>query len=235
MIIIPEHILKSVIDGIVLTIQTDIKTVRDSKETFLYRLFGDLGYGRFKYYEQALKLFSDDSAKSRKIRTKMSFDGELSQFPVMYVTIGSDTHNFGAIGVNEFDRIYGDKDTRIYPEYAVRFTGESSIVIASDSVEETIILYHTIRAMLIACIDTMSLSGLENIQFGGMDIRTDEELVPKNVFMKAISVKYEYEVHTPSTIHSFGENIRELIASNTAQANLRSTGDSPFLIESDKL
>lgn len=230
MITIPEHILKSVLDGIILTISNDIMLVSERENTILYRLFGELGVGSFKYYDQAVAMFSFNNGKARRIKTKMSFDGDMSSFPVIYVTTGSDKYNFSGIGMTEYDQTFGDPDTRIYPKLSTRFTAESSIVIASDSIEEVLILYHVIRAMIIASIVTMSESGLENMKIGGMDIRTEDDLIPKNVFMKAISLEYEYDVIVPSTVYSYGEAIRDIIVQNIAIAN--EAGGNPYIIRS---
>lgn len=198
-VVIPELALKTILDGLLANISKNLKEV-PKEETMLFRIFGSQAYNKFKYYEQGVALFTQTNRKSRQIKTKVAFDGDLSSYPTIYITIGKDDYAFSGIGDQDGGYV-NDKDKRSTPMKRCRFRGESSIVLVTDSVEEMAIMYHVIRAMLISSGDTFGYWGLENVKVGGADVQLNEDTIPKAVYMRAISLVYEYDILIPSMIH----------------------------------
>lgn len=202
-LVLPEHSLKNILDGLLAMMSDNLKQVPNKEQTMLYRMFGDTAYNKFKYYEQGVSLFTKSNGKARQIKTKLSFDGDLSQFPIIYIPTGKDDYSFSGIGDQDSNYVE-DKDGRQTPMKTCRFKGESSFVIVSDSIEEVLLIYHAVRALLVAAGDTFGYYGLDTVQLGGADVQLNEEQIPKNVFMRAMSIKYEYDITIPSIIHSSG-------------------------------
>lgn len=196
MIIIPENIIRNIVSGILVAIDSDVRT-SSKEESILYAIFGELRYGKYSYYDQAVSLFDQSNSKSRKIHTKLAFDTDFSQPPIIYITTGKDAHQLSSIGAHESASVT-DSTNQVKRLSSCRFSAESNIVIVSDSMEEVMIMYNVIRAMMLAAVDTISLSGLHNPKMGGADISIDEEMIPKTIFMRTLSFGYEYEVRVPS-------------------------------------
>ncbi|NCU26264.1 hypothetical protein EOM86_06020 [Candidatus Nomurabacteria bacterium] len=145
----------------------------------------------------------------KKIRTKIAFDGNVTDLPVVYITSGSNDQAFAPIG----DILDGESqayDSRNYGYKETRFAERSSMVIMSNSIEEASLIYHTLRAMLLVCKDTLSLQGLENIKFGGGDVRLEDNLIPKGVFVKALTLSYDYDLRVRSIVYT-NHNISDAV------------------------
>lgn len=201
-IVIPDSSLKTILDGLLNMLSDNLKQV-NKEETILYRLFGDTAYGKYKYYEQGVKMFSKSNGRARKLITKLSFDNDLSAMPVIYIPTGKDDHVFSAIG-DQNGSYVEDKDKRQTPWKTCRFKGETSFVIVSDNIEEVMLIYHTVRALLIGAGDTFDYYGLDQVRLGGADVQLNEDSIPKHVFMRSMSIGYEYDVTVPSFIHAKG-------------------------------
>ncbi len=201
MIVIPELIIKAVVDGIVTMIHRDIEASPVKEDTLLYGIFEKLKYNSFVYYDQAVALFTINKGKSRQLKTKLSFDGDVSSPPIIYVTSGSDEFASAGIGRIESESVE-TKDKKVRSINSCRFAGKTSIVLISDNQEEVLVMYHTMRAMLLATIDTLSTSGIEDCRLGGGDVSLNEEMTPKGMFIKAISMTYQYEVRVPSAVYT---------------------------------
>lgn len=201
-VVLPELSLKTILDGLLANLSNNLSSV-PKEETILFRIFGSQAYNKFKYYDQGVALFTKSNGKSRSIKTKLSFDGDLSVFPTIYITTGKDENAFSAIGDQDGDFL-SDKDQRVTPMKRCRFRGESSFVIVSDSIEEVLLIYHTVRAMLISAGDTFGYYGLDTVKLGGADVQLTEDQIPKSIYMRAMSVSYEYDILIPSIIHYMG-------------------------------
>jgi hypothetical protein len=84
------------------------------------------------------------------------------------------------------------------PVFTRRFQSTYNLVITSDNSNEVILIYHTMRALLMALIPSISIAGLENIAFGGQDVQLYSGLAPKNMYVRAITIALQYETSAPS-------------------------------------
>jgi hypothetical protein len=64
-----------------------------------------------------------------------------------------------------------------------------------------ILIYHTLRALLISLIPSISLEGLENVAFGGQDVQLYQGMANKNMYIRAISVTLQYDTSAPNIFH----------------------------------
>ena len=69
-IVIPELIIKSIVDGILNSIRHDIE-YRRKEEQLLFGMFADLKYDKYVYYDEAVALFGKNNGKARQIQTKL--------------------------------------------------------------------------------------------------------------------------------------------------------------------
>lgn len=198
-LVIPELIIKGVLDGALLSLDHDIKNTVRKEDTILYQIYGDLAYPKFKYFEEAAKLFRRSNGQARQIMTKLSFDGDISNMPTIHITNAKDSPNAQGIGRVEESQLV-DRDKRTTQVNWVRFSAETNLVMTSNSLEELQLMYNTIRSLMIACSETLLLSGIDNIRFGGADVMLTEDMAPKSTYIKALSINYEYDIIIPSMI-----------------------------------
>lgn len=220
MIIIPENIISHLVRGILDTVYSDTMSQPNKEDTILYGIFGDLKHERINYFEEAAKVFDRSNSNPNKITTRLSFNTNFENMPTVYITTGQDDHKFSAIGSYDGSDDKVSKDKLVSNSmYSTMFSAETNIVIVTDGMEQMLIIYHVLRAMLLATSDTLSLSGLQNPKFGGNDILLNDEMIPKNIFMRTISLKYEYELCVPAHIWKRGGFIKSISTTGTPQNN----------------
>ncbi len=201
MILIPEKILFDFLNSIIQHLIDDFKHYTDEKKTLLYRLYEDNEVGGIEYFVQAKEIFLRTTKDTRKIETRMFFDSGRAHLPTIHINLPSETSGMDGIGVDVGYRDFEvDEQAKELQEVHTRaFEANYNIIITSDNTMEVLIIYHTIRALMIALLDVLDLQGLRNPKLGGQDLQINPELVPPHIFLRAISLKCFYEVNVPTT------------------------------------
>ena len=62
------------------------------------------------------------------------------------------------------------------------------------------VVYHVVKAMLIALVPHLSLMGLMNPTFSGNDIVLQDDLLPSGIFHRVININFTYELTVPQLV-----------------------------------
>lgn len=197
LITIPELTLLSTIKTALAYVRMDYaNNIADETKSLLYRLLHDQEVERYKLYEQAKAIFVAEEDDPRLLDVNLFFNANRNGVPTIHITLPSESTVNNTLGIGEgyrdpiFDEIAGT-----YKEvYNRRFRASYNLVITSDNTNEVILIYNTLKSILISLFNHMNLSGLEKIELGGRDIQINSTLVPLNIFMRSISVDFEYNV-----------------------------------------
>ncbi len=188
--IIPELLIKRIIDGIFLLVREDFKQQTNYKKTILYKMFVDTEYQDvYNFFKQAKELIIDNGVdKKRHIETHIMFTPDRVELPTIHVTVPSEASDEQAIGVTP--RI--DNDGLM--TYNRRFRSNYNIMCTSNNRMEVLVMYYALRYMLISVFDTMTLFGLENPTITGQDLRLVHPNMPTGIFARGIGIAASYEV-----------------------------------------
>jgi len=192
MIILPEIILFKVIDGVLNKLKADTKQ-HDEQKTFLYRTMKGVSLREFDFYKQAKELLTRELDHPRQLEVRMFFDTERASLPTIHITLPSESEEGNGIGIDqgyESDIIDGVQGKQ-YVQYNRMFRATYNIVVTSDNTFEVIMIHSLIKHMLLAMMDIIELNGAQ-------DIRMDSDIVPLNVFSRAVTITFEYENAVPS-------------------------------------
>jgi len=217
-VLMPEIILKKLIDGILIYIKQDYNKYTDKSKSILYNYFNGQVYGKFDYYQQAVDLFINRGVEhQRKLETRIFFDSDRAGIPTIHITLPNENPAKDGLGMGEG---YADPviiDGKQHEQYTRTFDTMFHVVITSDNTFEVLLIYHLLRGMLVSVFDSLELSGFMNVMIGGQDVQINSELVPKGIFFRSVTVKFEYEITVPSIISAqqiasiaFTETIVEL-------------------------
>lgn len=194
----PEIELKRVLEGILVTIKENYENNTDKTKTLLYQLYNNQSIGKFNYYTQAVELFTRGDENIRKIGTRLFFDAARASLPTIHLTLPSEQKGpADGLGIDEGyieKEVDGDNVTTLLTR---TFDTQYRLVITSDNTLEVLLIYHTLRAMLISTLTSLELVGFRNVKLGGMDIQLNSDLVPPGVFLRALTVSSYYEVSVP--------------------------------------
>jgi hypothetical protein len=210
---IPEFILFDILNKALDYLRTDYENQADKNDSFLMKVLEGNYIERYDLQTQAVQVFIDnDPSNQRYLETNLMFNMEREGMPTIHLTLPSEQTQTGGNGIG-IDQGYADDlivDT-VYnvdgsvqtngsftPVFTRRYQSTYNIVITSDNPNEVILIYHTLRALLISLIPSINLAGLENLAFGGQDVQLNSSLAPKNIFIRAITVTLQYETSSPS-------------------------------------
>lgn len=203
MIVIPENILYNFVNALLQAVIKDYQTHNDKSLTMLYRMLKDIEtiegpQGKYNYYDQGVDLFMRGVDHPRQLQTRLFFDSERARIPTIHLTLPSEQFSSNAIGVGEGKEIYIDSETQSYkPQYSRSFQANYNIIFTSDNTFEVILMYQVVRGLIISVLDVIDFSGLQNPQLTGGDLNINSELVPTDIFMRALGISFIYTVEVP--------------------------------------
>ncbi len=128
----------------------------------------------------------------------MFFDTERAALPTIHITLPNEQTGQSGIGVDEgfVDELHeGGKSVPILTR---RFDTQYSIIVTSDNSFEVIMIYYTLRSLLISTFVQLEFEGLSNPKLSGQDLRLYQEIIPRNVFARAIGLSVSYEESSPA-------------------------------------
>lgn len=198
---IPIIRLKKVLDGLLnLLIANQASISIPTDEKFLYRLFYGNVVGKYDCYTQAAALISRDQDEDRRLETRMVFDPSRAQMPTIHIHIPADNQgriNSSGLGIGSTP--YLNDDDTINQKYSRSFIGQYDLIITSINPLETLIIYEILMSLLIAGKDTLDYY-FASYNFAGKDLLPNNDIMPPNVFMKAVTMKIDYNRNIPSLI-----------------------------------
>lgn len=207
-IVIPDLIIYDTLNSILDFIRTNYRENQsngDTTQSLLYKIFNQLRLERYLFFEQAVELLITNPDNPSHIVVSTSYDPNRQEYPSVHISLPSESSQSGqdtiGIGEGDFEPILNDVNTPTsYRKVFTRhYHATYHIVIVSDNKNEIILLYHFFKALLISSTDHFELSFLYNLKFGGQDLRFDPS-VPPGVFMRAISMDFDYESQFPDII-----------------------------------
>lgn len=203
---IPEFILFDIVQKALTYLRNDYNGQTDKSKSFLMRVLEGNGIERYDLQTQAKQVFIDtDESNERFLEAHMMFNMERAGAPTIHLTLPAEQTQTSGNGIGS-DEGYEDNiydETTVTSVFTRRFQSTYNIVITSDNSNEVILIYHTLRALLIALIPSIDLAGLENVVFGGQDVQLYSGVAPKNMYVRAITVNLQYETSAPSIFPQF--------------------------------
>lgn len=215
MILIPEILIHTSLKNLIKFIRDDYNTnIADVQKSLLYRLLETNKIQRYDLAEQAAAILINNTDNPRHLDINMFFNAKRASIPTIHITLPSESEKNNTINVSEGFRepIYNDDNTYT-TTFNRRFTAKTNIIITSDNSNEVVVLFHLIKSLLISLNAHFNASGLELPKLSGGDIQISQELVPSNIFIRAIGLEYEYDVEAQNLFKS-EINILDIIGVN---------------------
>lgn len=214
MIKVPEIILYNAVQGALKYIRLDYAAQADKNNSYLRRVLSGISFQRYDFVTQAEQVFLIDEDNPRFLDIDIMFNMEKNSMPTMYLSLPAEGIQSGGNGLG-LDQSYMADITDSKGSYSVftrRFQATYNVVIASDNSNEVLLIYHTLRALLISFIPSMNMSGLENISIGGQDVTLSQDMV----FVRSISIALQYETSVPNPFEDilFSQIIAQGLALN---------------------
>jgi hypothetical protein len=204
-IIIPEVILQHTCNQILQVVRDDYDQIvnvqaGDETDTLLYKVLQQVAVFNYELFEEAKTVFlTKENIDPRHIEVALSYNPADTKYPSMYVTlpaeIGGKVDSIG-LGAGDNFPVVGDAETDWSNEYTRSWQAKYNIIIISDNRNEIALIYHFMKAGLVAWQEHLELSGLQNLKFGGADLAWNAQL-PPGLFTRAIQADFFYESIVP--------------------------------------
>lgn len=213
-IIIPDLALEKLISSAIKFLKIDYDTQvtenGDEKTSYLYYLTHNVGVQRISFFEEAKDIFFNTDPKSnKKVSISLGWPETIKHASNVIITHVGEDYADNALGVDQGVNIYEEyvpenytpsEETNAWREtYARRYRANFRIIITGDNTNETLIIYHILKSILISFEGTQHLQyiGFQNCKIEGGDIEIRAENIP-NRFAKSIKFSFDYTFRTPS-------------------------------------
>lgn len=200
---IPELVIFGAINRALTFIRADYQSNEDKTKTWLYKTFNGLTLERYNLYNELVAIIVTNGKEDpRFFKGDLMFNPKKESVPSFHVTLPSESPADGnTIGMGEgsvpsfYEDTLDNDDQIISTEESVVFSRSSqanyNIVIISDNPMEVVLLYHLMRAIIIASHMKFADSNLINLTLGGQDLQPYREISPQ-LYMRALSVGLQY-------------------------------------------
>jgi hypothetical protein len=202
--LIPEITLHNQITSLLEEVQKDYEEYGD--ESALVSFFEGLKIDNFDFANEAIDIFTARGGTNQMLQVFLGFNlNRTDSSPAIHILLPSEqTGNLDALGVQtpnsvgwgvmQENAVYADGRS----EFSRSFSCEYNLMITSPSPNQTVLVYHFLRAMLIATQQNLEAIGLINITFSGQDVTLMEEFMPPHIFSRALRIHFDYAVNAKS-------------------------------------
>jgi hypothetical protein len=207
-LVIPDVVLLDCVNRLLNVIRSDYRTnVAASTESrsILYTLFNSLGLGDYDLYENVVQLIITTKENPKHIDSAtLNFDLNSNRTPHIYITLPSEStvHNSLGIGQGDQDEVLIDNEDgqdQYRSLFNRRYLCTYQVVIMAENRNETLVLYHLFKNLLVASTNHLHLKGLQNLKIGGQDLILRDIPIDR-VYRKAITLNFEYEQQVPELL-----------------------------------
>lgn len=196
MILIPDIIIFNTFKTVLKIIRDDYKNnLTDTTKSLLYRLLSSNVIQRYDLFKEAVSIFINNTDDPRHFDINLQFNAKRAAIPTGHIVVNSENEKDNAINNSEGfrDPGYNDDGTTLFRTFNRRFTTKYDIIFTSDNLNEVILMYHFFKSISISLNEHFNASGLENIKLSGNSINLNSEIVPINIFAKALSISFDYD------------------------------------------
>lgn len=168
-------------------------------ESFLFRCIdSDDEIEGISYQQLAVEIFTRDDLENRKVETRLMFDPDRAVLPTIHLREPAKgkghTDGIGYIG----DFIYENEDGSFQEARKRSFASQYEFLITSANRHEVIIMEEVLLGLFIGAQDTLALyHPFYSFQFSVKELMANNELVPRPLFIKSISVNTSFEKAYP--------------------------------------
>jgi hypothetical protein len=217
--IVPEFKVLDFVSKAVEFIRVDYEYWKEQNnldKSYLRTILGGNSIQRYNLIKQAEEVFINRGIDDeRYLEVNMMFNMAKEGAPTIHITLPSEQTQTGGngLGIDEgyqdniiVDSVYNNEELvtqgSITPVFTRRYTSAYNIVITGDNSNEVILIYRVLNCLLTSLTPQLSLEGLQNIVLGGQDVQLYRDVVPKNFYMRALTMKLEFETSVPSIFSS---------------------------------
>lgn len=204
-LVIPDIIILDTVNKCLQILRDDYNSnIANGTEdrSLLYILFNALTLGRYDFYENIKSLIITTPENPRHIFATESYDQNVNKTPHIYVTLPSEStkNNSMGIGEGDYDEIVYDNPSpeqdQYRKQYNRRYFCTYLVVIIAENRNESLVLYHLIKNMMVTCTNHFHMEGIQNLTIGGQDLKMDTSTIDR-IFKKGITLNFEYEQQVP--------------------------------------
>lgn len=207
MIFIPELQLKKILEGMLTYIRIDWNDHSDKSETFLYKMYYGQVDGKLDYYTAAQKLFLTDPSDPTAIVIRKIYDADRAKLPTIHMNLPSMSKSEeDTVGMGLEEELIGGN---VFSTYLRNFDVNYNFLITSSNEDEVLIIHYTLLSLLTLFMPSIELMGFSHIKIGAADLQLHPDLVPLNIYMKAVTFSSNFGLLIPVAFP--GQEITRLI------------------------
>lgn len=198
----PEIVLLSAIQNLLNFVRKDLKdhaTTNTPEQSYLYKVFNQSALENYDYYNECKVILQNNKNSQRYFTVDIAFNSAKNVFPSGYIALGAEQEVGNGMSNDEgYDTSFGHGDVNTGAVYTRRYGTTYLLYLYSDNYLEVAVLYSLMKTLFISFTDHLAVMGIGNLTVAGQDINQVPDMVPKNTFLRAMSIRFEYETAAPS-------------------------------------
>jgi hypothetical protein len=201
---IPENTILQILEYAKELIVKDYEEHKgDEKKSLLYGLFGkdnvkrSLVYEKYDWFEQAKHVFLRKG--QRQLDIKYGFNSEKVRYPVVHIMLPSEESSEQNIDFDRGVQWVEEGESYVFLN-TYYFRSTYNLLIASDNMNEVLLIYSFVKIMLVMLYDQLELNGMRDVKISGQDIQMDNSLIPDHVYTRNVNLSFFYEQEIRNTL-----------------------------------
>jgi hypothetical protein len=209
LVVVPEIILLEVINKGIAFVRKDYEDASDKTKSWLNIAFNGVVIERYDLLKEIVAMVCTPIDHPRYFEGDLMFNPKKNKVPAFHIQMPAETPSDGnsiGMGQDSATEIYNDTvqdaeivSTDVREVFSRRIQTNYNVVVVSDNPMETVVLYHFLKAILMASVLELVTNGLEQITFAGQDIQPYREL-DHQFYMRAVSLGLQYTSSVPSMV-----------------------------------
>lgn len=174
--------------------------IKDDPDKFADLIYASLpAIGDFDIKAEFKRIFAGDTPF--KIKFGLNVDSE--NLPAVHVYLPAESSEPNMIGSDpEYDGDDGDVDThKVFEINNFRFQTKYTLMIIDKNADSVLILYHTLKYMLLRYSILFENDGFQNLQISGNDLITEQNLIPMTIYSRNLMINFTYENETQNVYY----------------------------------
>lgn len=198
--VLPELVFLEMINALFDTIMIDYKDADYKETTMIYDYWRNMTMDKTLYFEEVKSIFLNEI---NKVRAYIGFNIQRKDLPTVHILISGENKGQAqsiSMGYQEDGAMFLQDDNAFTLRkdcYKANYEATYNLLITAQNQTAVVIIYHTLRALLIASTHEFEAKGISFLGgISGNEFSLDTNLVPPHVFTRTLNVNFMYDVNT---------------------------------------